>query len=190
MIAFLEGVLDYVHAHSIFLAVQGIGYEVFVQKPQAFQSQQHYRLYTCPIYREDNQQLYGFITPEERNCFKLLVEKVSGIGPKLALTLLTVFSMHELCSLIVNQDYQALTRCPGVGKKTAQRLLLELHDYLKALPASTPTDAPHTCYKDAIDALIVLGYPRKQSEERIQKVHEKHPELDSVEAILRQALQS
>jgi Holliday junction DNA helicase, RuvA subunit len=185
MISFLEGKLEEIYSTSVVLNVNGIGYEIFVTQPQHFKSEITYRIYTCPIYREDSQSLYGFESPEQRNFFKLLVEKVSGVGPKLALTILSFFKMTDLCSIIFSHDADQLSKCPGIGKKTAQRLILELHDYLKKLPIVTtpsPTSKTHT---DAVESLIVLGYARKQAEQLIEKIQSEITPEDSVETILK-----
>ena len=187
MISFLEGNLEEIYSTSVVLNVHGIGYEVFVTQPQHFKAEQTYRIYTCPIYREDSQSLYGFESPEQRNFFKLLVEKVSGVGPKLALAILSFFKMADLCSIIFNHDADQLSKCPGIGKKTAQRLILELHDYLKKLPVEiTPSRAPKS-NTDAIEALVVLGYSHKQAEQLIEKIHAEITPEDSVETILKKA---
>ena len=131
MIAFIEGVIEEIGTSELIVNVNGIGYEVFSTHPEQFELAQSYRLYTYAVYREDNQQLYGFKELEQRNFFKLLVEKVNGVGPKLALTMLGFFSMQDLCTIVLMDDADALAKCPGIGKKTAQRLILELQDHLK-----------------------------------------------------------
>lgn len=181
MIAFLEGVLEEVEVDAILLNVHGVGYEIFVQNPQAFQFQQSYRLYTYTVYREDSQQLYGFPDLEQRNFFKLLVDKVNGVGPKLALAILRHFSMDELCSVIFNQDVDVLSKCPGIGKKTAQRLILELHDYLK----KSPVKISSSVQRDTIEALTVLGYARKQAESIVDQIKEEISDTDTVETVLK-----
>ena len=185
MISFLEGNLEEIYSTSVVLNVHGIGYEVFVTQPQHFKAEQTYRIYTCPIYREDSQSLYGFESPEQRNFFKLLVEKVSGVGPKLALAILSFFKMADLCSIIFNHDADQLSKCPGIGKKTAQRLILELHDYLKKLPIDTPSSTASKSHTDAVEALVVLGYARKQAEQLIEKIQTEITDDDTVETILK-----
>ena len=85
MIAFLEGILESSGSNEVIINVSGVGYEIFVKNPQEFKLQQPYRFYTYVVYREDSQQLYGFKNIEQRKFFKILVEKVKGVGPKLAL---------------------------------------------------------------------------------------------------------
>ena len=191
MIAFLEGVIEEIGTASVVLNVNGVGYEIFVTDLKPYALQQTCRFYTYAVYREDNQLLYGFSSCEQRNFFKLLVEKVNGVGPKLALTLLSFFPLSDLFSILFNQDDESLSKCPGVGKKTAQRLVLELHDYLKKLPViktDTSKKSIGLC-KDAAEALIILGYQRKTAEELIAKVYAAEPQLDSVESLLKKAFQ-
>ena len=185
MISFLEGKLEEIYNSSVILNVNGIGYEIFVTQPQQFKLEKGYRIYTCPIYREDSQSLYGFENPEQRNFFKLLVEKVSGVGPKLALGIMSFFKMSDLCSIIFNNDANQLSKCPGIGKKTAQRLILELHDYLKKLPIDTTTSLASQSHSDAVEALIVLGYARKQAEQLIERIKVEITPEDTVETILK-----
>jgi Holliday junction DNA helicase RuvA len=151
---------------------------------------QCYRFFIYAVYREDNQQLYGFRTLEERNCFQLLVEKVNGIGPKLALVLLSWFSMQTFCAMVLQQDVHGLAKCPGLGDKTAKRLILELQGHLKALSTAASPHSPDAIYNDAIEGLIVLGYARKQAENLVHRVQTNHPQLTSVETILKLALQT
>lgn len=187
MIAFLEGNLENSDSNGIILNVNGVGYEIFVKNPQEFKLQQEYRFYTYAVYKEDSQELYGFKNIEQRNFFKILVEKVKGIGPKLALELLSFFDINNLCNVIFNQDVERLAECPGVGKKTAQRLILELRDYLKKIPVGVSSSSLPTVYRDAVDALIVLGYGRKQAESLIEKIKLDIKPEDNVEAILKKA---
>ena len=189
MFIFLEGTVEIVNANSIGLNVHGIGYELFVPHPQALQLNQCYRFFICTVYREDNQQLYGFRTLEERNCFQLLVEKVNGIGPKLALVLLSWFPMQTFYAMVLQQDVHGLAKCPGVGEKTAKRLILELQGHLKAL-STTSTHSSAAIYNDAIEGLIVLGYARKQAETLVHHIQKDFPKATSVEAILKLALQA
>ena len=185
MISFLEGKLEEVYNFSVVLNVHGIGYEIFTTQPQHFQSGQTYRIYTCPIYREDSQSLYGFESSEQRNFFKLLVEKVSGVGPKLALAIMSFFKMSDLCSIIFNHDADQLSKCPGIGKKTAQRLILELHDCLKNQPVEVTHSRTQRSNTDAVEALVVLGYAHKQAEQLIEKIHADITPEDTVETILK-----
>lgn len=186
MIAFIEGVIEEIGTSELIVNVNGIGYEVFTAHPEQFEFAQSYRLYTCAVYREDNQQLYGFKELEQRNFFKLLVEKVNGVGPKLALTMLGFFPMQDLCTIVLMNDADALAKCPGIGKKTAQRLILELQDHLKKGVSVKPVKTVvSSAYSDAVEALSVLGYARKQAESLIDKVKPHLNSDDPVEIILK-----
>jgi len=115
-----------------------------------------------------------------------LVEKVNGVGPKLALTMLGFFPMQDLCTIVLMNDADALAKCPGIGKKTAQRLILELQDHLKKGGSIKPvkTVVSSAC-TDAVEALSVLGYARKQAEILIDAIKPHLSPDDSVEAILK-----
>ncbi len=186
MIAFVEGVVEEIGINELVVNVNGIGYEVFTVYPEAFKISQSYRLYTYAVYREDNQQLYGFKELEQRNFFRLLVEKVNGVGPKLALTMLGFFPMQNLCTIVLMNDADALAKCPGIGKKTAQRLILELQDHLKKEISVKPVKTVvASAYADAVEALSVLGYARKQAESLINRIKPHLSPDDTVETILK-----
>ena len=186
MIAFVEGVVEEIGTTELIVNVNGIGYEVFTIHLETFKVTQTYRLYTYAVYREDNQQLYGFKELEQRNFFKLLVEKVNGVGPKLALAMLGFFPMQDLCTIVLTNDTDDLAKCPGIGKKTAQRLILELQDHLKKgiseKPVKTIISSTHM---DAVEALSVLGYARKQAENLIDAIKPHLSPDDTVETILK-----
>ena len=117
------------------------------------------------VFREDGQALYGFAVAEEREFFKLLVEKVSGVGPKMALNILSRLSLPILRDAILRGDVALLSQCPGIGKKTAERLVMELKDKvgLEDAAANVATLAPATTLaptpaSDALAALVALGF--------------------------------
>jgi Holliday junction DNA helicase RuvA len=190
MIAFVEGVLVEVGESFLVLDVHGVGYELIVNHvSNALHLGETYKLYTAAIYKEDSQQLYGFWDPSQRNFFRLLVGKVNGIGPKLAMSILAYFPMDDLCQMILSENFTLLSQCPGVGKKTAQRLILDLKDFLKkqsALRKSNGTTAllPHI-HNDVIAALMALGYARKQAEKLFENASQQLNTEDSVESILK-----
>ncbi|MDR2769330.1 MAG: Holliday junction branch migration protein RuvA [Puniceicoccales bacterium] len=190
MIAFVEGVLVEVGESFLVLDVHGIGYELIVNHASnALRLGETYKLYTAAIYREDSQQLYGFLDPSQRNFFRLLVGKVNGIGPKLAMSILTYFPMDDLCQMILSENFTHLSQCPGVGKKTAQRLILDLKDFLKKQSTveksnATTTLLPHI-HNDVIATLMALGYARKQAEKLFENVSQQLNMEDSVESILK-----
>ncbi|MDR0393291.1 MAG: Holliday junction branch migration protein RuvA [Puniceicoccales bacterium] len=190
MIAFVEGVLVELGESFFVLDVHGIGYELIVNHvSNTFRLGETYKLYTAAIYKEDSQQLYGFWDPSQRNFFRLLVGKVNGIGPKLAMSILAYFPMDDLCQMILSENFTLLSQCPGVGKKTAQRLILDLKDFLKkqlALGKSNVTTAllPHI-HNDVVAALMALGYARKQAEKLFEDASQQLNTEDSVESILK-----
>jgi Holliday junction DNA helicase RuvA len=140
--------------------------------------------------REDALQLFGFATEEERKLFQLLLS-VTGIGPKVAQGILSGISVREFESAIRNQDLEALVRIPGVGKKTAERLVLELREKIGEVRpgegAAVP-DGARRAFEEAVLALVSLGYKRTQAHAAVQDILQSQPAL-SVEDTLRQALQ-
>ncbi|GHA01042.1 Holliday junction branch migration protein RuvA [Ignatzschineria ureiclastica] len=163
--------------------VNGVGYEVelpmssFAQLPQEGEKVQ---LTIHHVVREDASLLYGFSSPKEREAFRLLI-KVSGIGPKSAILILSGLSAEELYRVINRDDLASLTKVPGVGKKTAERLIIELRDKVKNLaPAAGFDDLlggtepimtdPQMITDDAIEALVSLGYNQTEAKKRVMKV--------------------
>jgi Holliday junction DNA helicase RuvA len=168
MIVSLEGLLVECSPLRAVVEAYGIGYEVNIPLTTAEQLPppgQRVKLYTVAVYREDAQTLYGFAVREDRDFFHLLVEKVSGIGPKTALNLLSRLSADTLKSAIAQSNVALLSKCPGIGKKTAERLVVELRDKVLAggmttLPAEVSTAAGQdgSVFTDAVGALMALGY--------------------------------
>ncbi len=152
-------------------------------------------LYTQAIYREDSQSLYGFATTRERDFFKLLVEKVSGIGPKIAVNILSRMSIDSLEAAISAGDLKLLSKCPGIGKKTAERLVLELRDLLSVGGVSTSAtliDVPAatSAFSDAVSALVALGYKVPEADKAVRKATSSLGDEASVEALIKLALKS
>lgn len=201
MIGRLRGKLIVKHAPSLLLDVGGVGYELeapmttFYELPEVGSE---VTLHTHLLVREDAQLLYGFASEQERLMFRTLI-KVSGVGAKLALALLSGISARELADTVQHNDIARLTRVPGVGKKTAERLIVEMRDRLPALgmDASQPGQADgavaslamaqNDAVKDAISALIALGYKPQEASRMVNVVDNKS--LPS-EEIIRQALKS
>jgi holliday junction DNA helicase RuvA len=177
MIGRLTGILVEKQAPEIVLDVGGVGYELqvpmtsFYELPELEHSA---TLYTHFVVREDAQLLYGFITKQERALFRLLI-KTNGVGPKLALTILSGMTAGEFVSCVERDDIVTLVKLPGVGKKTAERLVVEMRDKLKSLlEASVGNEREfmlQTNYtapaanteEDAISALVSLGYKPPQA---------------------------
>jgi Holliday junction DNA helicase RuvA len=168
--------------------VAGIGYEIDVPMSSFYNLPavgERVTLVTHFVVREDVQQLYGFLTQKERAAFRTLI-RVAGVGPKLALTVLSGLSADELADCIMKKDVASLMRVPGIGKKTAERLLLELEGKLAdALPQVAGTVAAKSnVANDALNTLLALGY----SDKEVLPVLKKLPEDLSLEDSIRQAL--
>ena len=169
MIVFLKGILVSVDVDTIVLDVAGIGYGVTIPKnainslPPLGNSMQ---LHTYLNVRDDGAALFGFITKEELNLFKKLIS-VSGIGPRVAINIIGATEPNLFTSALFNEDIKYLTKLPGVGKKTAQRLILDLKDKLEPLSSLLPEGRSLAAYEDksfndALDALMGLGYQRQE----------------------------
>ncbi|MFA6903662.1 MAG: Holliday junction branch migration protein RuvA [Gallionellaceae bacterium] len=166
MIGRLTGLLLEKNPPQILLDVQGVGYEVDVPMSTFYNLpalSERVVLHTVMVVREDAQLLYGFGSVEERAAFRQLV-KISGVGPKMALSVLSGLSLADLASAVVNKDIGRMTKIPGVGKKTAERLLLELQGKFTALPASVARGALSSHADDIVNALLALGYNEKEAD--------------------------
>ena len=169
MIAILKGKLEEKQTTGIVLDVNGVGYELavpmstFCNLPDAGRE---VRLYVQMVVREDAILLYGFLTREEKSAFQALV-KVSGIGSKTALAVLSGMSVQDLASAVSNEQSDLLTRVPGIGKKTAARLVLELKGKLgpelEAAAVGPQGTAPSSVQSDVIAGLVALGYSERDA---------------------------
>lgn len=188
MIGRLTGTLLEKHPPQVLVDVQGVGYEVDVPMSTFYNlpaTGQPVTLLTHFSVREDAQQLFGFLTTKEREAFRLLI-RITGVGPKLALAVLSGLSVDELAQAVTLQEAGRLTRIPGVGKKTAERLLLELKGKLADALPTGPGILPATAgvQADALNALIALGYSDKEALPVVKQL----PEGLSLEEAIRQAL--
>lgn len=188
MIGRLTGILLEKHPPQVLVDVHGVGYEVDVPMSTFYNLPavgERLSLYTHFSVREDAQQLFGFLTGKEREAFRLLI-RITGVGPKLALAVLSGLSVDELAQAVTLQEAGRLTRIPGVGRKTAERLLLELKGKLAdALPASPGAPAsPAGIQADALHALLSLGYSDREAVPVVKQLPEDLP----LEEAIRQAL--
>lgn len=176
MIARLTGNPVEFFEHSFILDVQGVGYEVYAT-PATLQQIQTLPVATLLIYtavREESITLFGFLSSQEKHLFTRLIS-VSGIGPKLALTVLGGMSTDELIRAIVQKDLARLTQISGVGKKTAERILVELKDKLVlSEQAIHPSKSfrRHSLQEDLFSALLNLGYHRSEIEKHLEGLEE------------------
>ena len=207
MIVFIEGILERATPLSAIVKAGGLGYLVNVPVTTAAklpEPGQPVKLHTHAVYREDSQALYGFLTETERDFFALLIEKVSGVGPKVGISMLSKLELGSLVSAISSGDAVLLAKTPGIGKKTAERVIIELKDKLAAfswgLAASgrfeladasdaTKSLSSHASNEeDAILALIALGYKQADASKSVGKAAEKLGSAATTEALIKAAL--
>jgi len=196
MITFLDGKLVGALPTQAIVDVGGVGYEVFIplssydKLPAAGQS---VRILTHLHVREDAHVLYGFMSAAERDLFRLLVNHVSGIGPKLALAVLSGMSVSNFKSAVVNSDVTALAKISGLGKKTAERIVLELKDKLGVAAAWEAASAAHAPTpeeeqaNEAVLALIALGYKQIDAHKSVREMQQKG-EAKSAQDLVKLAL--
>jgi holliday junction DNA helicase RuvA len=168
MIGRIAGTLMEKNPPQVLVDANGVGYEIDVPMSTFFnlpRTGERVALLTHMVVREDAQLLYGFATEGERGAFRTLL-KVSGVGPKVALAVLSGLSVNDLAATVAMQDATRLTRVPGIGKKTAERLLLELKDKFKVDAATAigqGADKAASTNADVLNALIGLGYSEKEA---------------------------
>lgn len=201
MIAFIKGILDTVSEKHIVVENQGVGFEVLVPGSvvQALpQVGNPVKLYTYMHVREDALQLYGFLTKDSLDMFKLLIT-VNGIGPKGALGILSVMDVDTLRLAILSDDAKSIAKAPGIGAKTASKLVLELKDkcHLEDILDSGVSDAgiakaaegaDNEARNDAIQALVALGYSATEATSAVRKCEV--TEDMTVEELLKQSLKN
>jgi Holliday junction DNA helicase RuvA len=196
MIAHLRGKLLSKHPNQVVVEASGVGYEVNISVPTFSElpaAGSEVALHIHTHVREDVIALYGFLRPAEKQLFEKLMT-VSGIGAKLAITILSGMAADEMAAAIRGNDLARLTRIPGIGKKTAERMVLELRDKLPpAAGTSTPTaPAMSAVEEDVLSALMNLGYQRAAAEKALARVIRnglgKTEKGGSFEAMFREAL--
>jgi Holliday junction DNA helicase RuvA len=187
MIGRLTGILVEKNPPQILLDVEGVGYEVDVPMSTFYNLPlpgARVVLFTHLVVREDAHLLFGFGSESERRAFRMLT-KISGIGARTALSVLSGLSVAELANAVTLQDAGRLTKIPGIGKKTAERLLLELKDKLGAdLGVVAGTKAP-TASSDILNALVALGYSDKEAVATVKKLPDGLPVADGIRQALK-----
>ncbi len=192
MIALLRGRLLEKHPNRLIVDVQGVGYDVQVPLSTFYQAGDPGRDVTVRIHthvREDQIALFGFATPLEHELFERLIA-VNGIGPRLALSVLSGIEPADFVRAVQQGDVTRLTRIPGVGRKTAERITLELRDRLPAVGAAAPEAAPagpDALEDDVVSALVNLGYQRAPGEKAVGAARKDRPDA-GFEDLLRGAL--
>ena len=190
MIGWLSGqVIDRQNPGKLVLDVKGVGYDIETSLPTFFQVDMQMgvvSLHIHTIVREDALLLYGFIDKQERSLFRSLI-KVNGVGPKMAIAILSSITPDEFIQCIHQQNTTLLTKLPGIGKKTAERLVVEMKDSLLQLPQSTTQPIRVREQDEAIKALESLGYKPQEAIKVINKIDDASSK--TCEQLIRQALQ-
>ncbi len=192
MITYLDGTLREVWPTQVVVEVHGVGYEVLIplsSYDRLPQPGQPVRLLTHLQVREDAHILFGFASPEERDLFRLLVTRVSGVGPKLALAVLSGMDVMRFKAAVVDSDTASIAKISGLGKKTAERIVFELKDKLgvaaawEAASADKAPSAEARAANDAVLALIALGYRQVDAAKSVREVSLKNKEAGTEELV-------
>ena len=193
MIGSLIGLIKEKKPSLLLLEVNGVGYEINVPLSTSFQlpkKGESAYLLTHLIVREDQHTLYGFATEEERNLFRTLI-KISGVGAKMALTILSGINVNGFVQSVINEDIDTLVHLPGIGKKTAERLIVEMKDRIDGitddLESSARSTSKNSIVIEARNALVNLGYKNNEAKKILDNIDTNGL---SVEELLRQALKS
>jgi Holliday junction DNA helicase RuvA len=205
MITSIQGTLVSASPLSAVVELNGLGYEVHIPVTTAERlptNGNQVKLHTLVIYREDAHTLYGFATIEDRDFFRLLIENVTGVGPKMALSILSKLSLASLESAIAAGDIALLAKCPGIGKKTAERLVVELRGKVGGRsgsissaatgpdPTGGLTAGPSGSHRtaDAVKALVALGYKAADADEAVRRASLALGIKASTEELIKRAL--
>jgi Holliday junction DNA helicase RuvA len=198
MIAHLTGILFSKSPQSVIVDAAGVGYQIFIPLSTFYQLPDEMEKVSLHVYthvREDVFQLFGFQTEIEKKVFSLLIS-VSGIGPRLALNILSGIGLEDLLSAIVRADSERIAAVPGVGRKTSQRITLELKEkvsdlseWIEIRPKERIEMKNREEFDDALSALINLGYPSRSAKKAIEDVLYRDNEMD-LETLLKEALRS
>lgn len=195
MIEFLTGQLIQAEPGTAVIQTGGIGWSVLITLSAYDKLPAPGEPHTLPTYlavKEDSLTLYGFVDTREREIFEKLLT-ISGIGPKLAMTALSGLPSEELARAISQGDTKRLNAIPGIGKKMAERMVVELKDKLdpgETLPGSLPEGSPDKQTRDAVLALVALGYKQQEARKLIQKVPQEEISSCEPEELVRKALQA
>jgi Holliday junction DNA helicase RuvA len=198
MITSIQGTLTSATPLHAIIELNGFAYEVNIPVTTAEKLPPPgalVKLHTLVIYREDSQTLYGFATAADRDFFRLMIEHVTGVGPKVALSIMSRLSLTLLEEAIRVGDIATLAKCPGIGKKTAERLVVELKSKVGAThsvtpaagmtPSDEPAGGPH---RDAVAALTALGYKTADADQAVRRAALALGPKASTEALIKKAL--
>ncbi len=187
MFAYIKGTLEEIYPQRVILEAGGIGYEIKVAEsliPKLPEKGSVVKIFTYFNVREDVQELYGFYNREEKAIFEKLIT-VSGIGPKVSMAILSVLSPAQLALAIVTNDIKTLCTAPGVGKKTAQRMVLELKEKIdqEALVGQSTSDINSTIrseHNEVIEALVTLGYQPQEAIKALDAIENKDQDVSTL----------
>ncbi|MCG8415607.1 MAG: Holliday junction branch migration protein RuvA [Pseudomonadales bacterium] len=199
MIGRIRGILIEKKPPEILVDVSGLTYEVQVPMSTAYQLPEvgkELQLHTHFVVRDDAQLLYGFFQEKDKTLFRALI-RVNGVGPKMALTILSGMDADEFVRTVRNDDVSAMVNMPGIGKKTAERLMVEMRDRLdewggseSVVTADSGANLASSISKDAETALLALGYKPQQASRAISQVLKENPDVADSEALIRLTLKS
>ena len=196
MISRLTGILAAKRAPQVLIDCQGVGYEADVSMTTFYRLPEvgeQVSIWTHLLVKEDSHSLVGFHDEQERRLFRQLI-RINGVGPKLALTILSGIDERQFALCVTNNDVAMLTRLPGVGKKTAERLIIEMRDKLDAIVAELPGRPVVTggvsVVGEAVEALQALGYKPLDAEKMIARAREQGNGEDNASQLIRVALQA
>lgn len=187
MITYLKGILEYISDEFIIIDVNNIGYKVFISSYTLTKlpvQNENIKIYTYMNIREDAILLYGFLEIDELNMFNMLIG-VSGIGPKAALSILSNLRPQDISMAVIMEDINTLSKTPGIGKKTAQRIILDLKDKLKTVSYNESIELDignnqSSSKQDAIDALVALGYSQIEAVKVVKNVYSENMNIEDI----------
>ncbi len=193
MIEYLKGEIAELTPATAIIECCGVGYEasITLNTYSALQGKKETRLYIYEVIREDAHLLYGFSNKQERELFLQLIS-VSGIGGNTARTILSAFTVNELCEAIATGNEVAIKSVKGIGLKTAQRLIVDLKDKIKGIGSSSgsavlPATADNDVMEGAVAALVMLGFPSTAANKAVQSIMKSEPGM-TIEQVIKQAL--
>lgn len=172
MIGQINGILIEKQAPTIIIDIHGIGYEIDISMHTLYALPdlgKKVHLYTHLVVREDAHLLYGFLHKNERSVFKQLI-KISGIGTKTALGILSALTVEELSQAIIQENIKLLSSIPGIGKKTAERMILELRGKLTIMENPILNDEINNCHTDVLETLLALGYSEREAHATLKHI--------------------
>ena len=188
MIGRIQGILVEKNFPQVIVSCNGVGYEIDVPMSTFYplpRTGEEVTLLTHLVVREDAHLLFGFLTAAERGAFRQLL-KISGVGPKVALSVLSGLSVDDLSAAVQSEDTGRLTKIPGIGKKTAERLVLELRDKLPKTLGTARAEAAGAAGGDVVGALLALGYNDREAQSAVKQIPADLPLADAIRHALKQ----